>query len=228
MAKLHAGMVDDGTCFQAIEQTQGKGQRGKRWHSNPGENITISTAFSIKRAGGANISTFPFLLSAAAALGCYDFIKDYAPGSIFIKWPNDIYLNDRKAAGILIENVLKGGMIEWSVVGTGVNVNERNFIERGLNAISLSEATSARHDVVKLGKHLHKCILGRFSMLSHVSASDLMDEYNSKLYKKGEEVILKKGNVNFKARIEKVSANGELVTTGAMERTFKVGEIEFQ
>src|SRR5688572_17852040 len=68
MAKLHAGMVIPGTCFLALDQTAGKGQRGRSWVVNPGENITMSAVlqpFSYK----------PFLFSAAVALGCYDFTK---------------------------------------------------------------------------------------------------------------------------------------------------------
>ncbi len=84
MAKLHARMVSAGTCFQAVEQTAGKGQRGKDWIVKPGENITMSVAVQPSLY-------MPFIYSAAAALACFDFIKNLVNDEVYIKWPNDIY-----------------------------------------------------------------------------------------------------------------------------------------
>ena len=227
MAKLHAGMVDHGTCFLAIEQTRGRGQRGRQWLSNPGDNITMSTTFKPATAVSANVTAFPFVLSAAMALGCYDFIKDSGLPTVSIKWPNDVYSGDRKAAGILIENSYRGTSWDWAVVGTGVNINQEGFPPELSKAVSFKMITGERYNPVKLGKSLFRYLLYQFNRLKTEPVEAIMDEYNSYLYRKGEQVKLKKGNIVFPARIDGVSANGELITTAATQEFYNVGEVEF-
>lgn len=220
MAKLHAGMLEPGTCFLAIEQTAGKGQRGRQWQVTPGENITMSAVlqpFSYK----------PFLFSAAIALGCYDFIKGLGAENVSVKWPNDIYIGDRKAAGILIENIMKGGRWEWAVVGVGVNLNQEEF-EAGLSkAVSLKMATGRVFNLAESGKKLHKAIMARIEWLKGVAGEPVMKEYNSLLYRRGLQVRLKQGAVVFNSVIKEVTDDGMLVTTDALERSFAVGDVEF-
>lgn len=100
MAQATAGHASHGTAYFALQQTAGKGQRGKIWHTTPGENIMMSVVIQPEPLKTSQ----QFLLSAAIALGCYDFFKNYAGEETSIKWPNDIYWRDRKAAGILIES----------------------------------------------------------------------------------------------------------------------------
>ena len=227
MAKLHAGMVEHGTCFLAIEQTHGRGQRGKQWHSTPGDNITMSTTLALSTGVSANVTAFPFILSASMALGCYDFIKACGLPDVSIKWPNDIYVGDRKAAGILIENIYRGTAWEWAVVGTGVNLNQDRFPAGAEKAVSLKMITGDYYSTLKMGRSLFRLLLNRFEWLQTASASEVMEEYNARVYRIGETVKLKKGNVTFSARINRVSETGELITTGATEQSFNVGEIEF-
>ena len=227
MAKLHAGMVEHPTCFFAIEQTQGRGQRGKQWLSNPGDNITMSTAFDASTGISANVAAFPFVISAAMALGCYDFIKDCGLPDVSIKWPNDIYVGDRKAAGILIENVYRGSNLGCSVAGTGININQESFPSAAGKAVSFKMITGTHYNTVKLGKSLFRFLVSRFLVLKDASARSVMDEYNACLYQKGRSVKFKKGNILFSATINNVSESGELNVTGATDQTFNVGEVEF-
>jgi BirA family transcriptional regulator, biotin operon repressor / biotin---[acetyl-CoA-carboxylase] ligase len=227
MAKLHAGMVDHGTCFFAIEQTHGRGQRGKQWLSNPGDNITMTTAVVPSGAISANVTAFPFVLSAAMALGCYDFIKDCGLPAVSIKWPNDVYSGDRKAAGILIENSYRGTTWDRAVVGTGVNINQERFPPEAGKAVSFKMITGQHYDTIHLGKKLFGSLLRRFDRLKSDPVAAIMEEYNSHLYRKGEQVKLRKGSIVFSARIEGVSANGQLITTGATQQLHNVGEVEF-
>jgi BirA family biotin operon repressor/biotin-[acetyl-CoA-carboxylase] ligase len=227
MAKLHAGMVEHPTCFFAIEQTQGRGQRGKQWLSKPGDNITMTTVFSVSGRILANVTAFPFVLSAAMALGCYDFIKDCRLPHVSIKWPNDIYLGDRKAAGMLIENVYHGSSWEWSVVGTGVNINQQRFPPEAGKAVSFQMITGHTYDNIKLGKRLFTFLTARFDSLNDAALPGIMAEYNAYLYRKGEQVRLRKGNMVFTAVINGVSASGELIATSASEQRYNVGEVEF-
>ena len=100
MAQSRAGLAMHGTAYLAMEQTNGKGQRGKSWTSKPGENIMLSVVLEPK---GLTIGN-QFILSASVALACYDFLKKYTdPEMTRIKWPNDLYWQDRKAGGVLVE-----------------------------------------------------------------------------------------------------------------------------
>jgi BirA family biotin operon repressor/biotin-[acetyl-CoA-carboxylase] ligase len=231
MAKLHAGLLEPGTSLMALEQTAGKGQRGKQWLSKSGENITMSTVFAPSSYFSADKGSFltghPFLLSASMALACYDFIKGFGIQGNFIKWPNDVYSGDRKAAGILIENMLRGLSWEWAVVGTGVNINQHEFPGIENKAVSVSMLTGKKHDVGRCGKILQKHLASRFADIQERSAEEIMNEYNSHLYKKDQEVRLKKESMLFTTRVQSVSLNGELITRDTMERKFNVGEVEF-
>jgi BirA family biotin operon repressor/biotin-[acetyl-CoA-carboxylase] ligase len=221
MAKLHAGTIQSGSCFHAIEQSAGKGQRGKCWMGKKGENITMSVCVQpVHRE-------FPFLLPAAMALGCYDFIKEFNVENVFVKWPNDVYISDKKAAGILIENIFLGVHWEWAVVGTGVNVNQDDFGTLSGKAISLKEATGSTFDVIFESRRLHKMLLARLDWMTGRSSGEIMEAYNSVLYKKDQEVRLKMGAAVFSTVISHVDINGGLVTKDTMERNFAVGDVIF-
>jgi BirA family biotin operon repressor/biotin-[acetyl-CoA-carboxylase] ligase len=224
MAKLHNRLLRSETAVLALHQTAGKGQRGRRWQTIAGENITMSTVFNASALH--SVARFPFLLAAIAALGCYDFFKDLEVQDVTIKWPNDVYLDDRKAGGILIENILRGSSIEWSVIGTGINVNQTKFDEL-VKATSIRLATGKRLDILALARKLHEKLCLRFNELGTTPAARIMAEYNRHLFKAGSEVKLKKNNIVFSARILHVSAEGELVTFNQLEQRFKVGEVEF-
>jgi BirA family biotin operon repressor/biotin-[acetyl-CoA-carboxylase] ligase len=227
MAKLHAGIVQHGTCFFAVEQTQGRGQRGRQWLSDPGDNITMSIIYAPIHNVSANVVAFPFLLSAIMALGCYDFIKDYGIQDVSIKWPNDLYIGDRKAAGILIDNIYKGSAWLWSVVGTGVNINQEIFPEDASRAVSLKMLTGTHYNSINAGKLLFHFLSNRLDKFQLSSADEIMSEYNLHLYRRGAEVKLKKDNIIFTALISHVTANGELITSAGTEQAFNVGEVEF-
>jgi BirA family biotin operon repressor/biotin-[acetyl-CoA-carboxylase] ligase len=222
MAKLHAALVGPGTCFQAVEQTAGKGQRGKIWQSTAGQNITLSIILP-----AFHHISYPFVESAALALSCYHFIKDLGVRNVSIKWPNDVYIGDRKAAGILVENVYRG--TEWmsSVAGIGINVNQTEFTENAGKAISIKQATGQDHDIIVLGRCLHLKVMEFMNALYVKSPTEIMEEYNSRLYKKGSTVKLKKGPQVFSTVIKEVSLSGELLTCDTLEQQFAVGEVEF-
>lgn len=225
MAKLHAGMVDHGFCVLALEQYGGKGQRGKKWVTEPGENITMSAVLYPAKLGQSRIVTFPFGLSAIIALACYDFIKGFQIAGISIKWPNDLYIGDRKAGGILIENTYNGATWNASVAGIGINLNQTRFLTEAARPVSLKMITGKGYNIIACGKALHRLILDRFSQLTDVD--DIMKEYNQLLYRKGEKVKLRRDNITFDTVIDHVSVSGELITTEPVERRFKVGEVEF-
>src|ERR1700722_11411390 len=111
----------EGVIVWALEQYAGRGQRGNSWLSQPGVNLT----FSILLEPRFLVLADQFLLTKALALGVAEFVSSLAPSaSVKIKWPNDIYANDCKIAGILVENILETSIIKYSIAGIGLNINQ--------------------------------------------------------------------------------------------------------
>lgn len=223
MQQVHAGLARDGNAWFAIEQTKGKGRGARRWEANKGENIILSIAINTMWLRIYE----QFQLSAAVSLACYDLFKNYDSAHTKIKWPNDIFWNDRKAGGILIENVIKGNIWQWSVIGIGINVNQTSFTIEKNQPVSLKEITGKEYDPVVLGRELHKHVIKRLNELKEHNFKRMLDEYNAVLYKKNERVKLKKQNIIFETTIKNVSDNGQLITVDTLERSFSFDEIEW-
>ncbi|MEO6135881.1 MAG: biotin--[acetyl-CoA-carboxylase] ligase [Ginsengibacter sp.] len=224
MAMVQKGEAIDGNAVFAIEQQEGKGRRGKTWKANAGENITLSIMVEMQWLPASQ----QFQLSAAVALACHDFIATHIPAEIKIKWPNDLFINDSKAGGILIENSIKGPLWQWAVIGLGININQEDFDDYPYPAASFKKITGINYDVLALASQLHTMVLKRISILKEGDFLKLLEEYNEKLYAKDRMVRLKKENIIFETTIKKVSAFGQLTTTDAIERTFNFDEVEFK
>jgi BirA family biotin operon repressor/biotin-[acetyl-CoA-carboxylase] ligase len=219
MGLVHAGMAKHGAAIFALEQTQGKGQRGKIWNSIPGLNIVLSVIIKPEPVLGQ-----PFLLSATVALACYQFFSKHAGNEISLKWPNDLYWRDRKAGGILIESTTRKGEPTWYVAGMGININQTGFPDGVQNAVSLKQITGRDFDVEELARELCKHLDRGYNELSS-NHNAILDRYNQVLYRKNELVRLKKDNAVFETTIKEVNAAGELITEDTIERSFRVGEV---
>lgn len=133
----------DGTVVTAAEQTAGRGQRGNSWESEPGKNLTFSIV--IRRGFQAPRQ---FELSMLVSLGLTSALsKHLDPDRVKIKWPNDIYFDDRKLAGILIENTVSASGIERSIAGIGLNVNQTEFRSDAPNPVSMKQITGETYDL---------------------------------------------------------------------------------
>ncbi|HTQ27567.1 MAG TPA: biotin--[acetyl-CoA-carboxylase] ligase [Puia sp.] len=223
MAKVHAGLAAHGSVFTAYEQTAGKGQRHKKWTSSPGRNITMSIVLEPVFLPPAQ----QFALSACVALACYHFLKKYIPEGLSIKWPNDLYWNDRKAGGILIESILKGNQWLTAVAGIGINVNQVRFPEGAVNPVSLKQITGKDFDLRNLIGSLCAAVEEKFTELRTGSAAQILDQYNQVLFMRGKTARLRKGSVVFETRIREVSPGGQLMTTDQLDRSFDFGEVEW-
>jgi BirA family biotin operon repressor/biotin-[acetyl-CoA-carboxylase] ligase len=224
MAQAAAGMATHGTLFFAHEQWAGKGQRGRTWASTPGENIILSAVLEPVALGSSPV----FALSACVALACHDLFSRYADAaSTKIKWPNDLYWDDRKAGGILIENSFRGGRWVLSIAGMGININQVQFPEAARNPVSLRQITGESFDVPGLARELGSCLDRRYGELAAGGAARLIEEYNDRLYKRDEAVRLKKDNAVFETVVTGVSALGELITRDVLERQWTFGEVEW-
>ena len=122
-AKRHISVIDNLSVLTALSQTAGRGQRGNSWLSAPGENLT----FSIVLKHEPKVKAYDqFVINEIVSLSVVDFLSSYGI-SARIKWPNDIYVGDRKICGILIEHSVTGDSLSSSIVGIGLNINQRNF-----------------------------------------------------------------------------------------------------
>ena len=125
-------------------QTSGKGQGKNIWQSEDGKNLLFSVALDMSFLKAEN----QFLLTQIVSVTMINVLKKYLPEeSLFIKWPNDIYFNDKKIAGILIKNEIKGMMMGTSIIGIGLNVNQTSFDENLPNPISMKMITGNDFDL---------------------------------------------------------------------------------
>lgn len=165
MAQIKAGLAKSGSCYTADFQTNGKGQHGRVWESSKGQNLLCSyilelnTLDALKNWTPADQIGF----SAAIALGARAFFAAFAGSETKIKKPNDIYFSDRKAGGILIENLVRGQEWTWTVIGIGMNINQTEFSPAALNSvssnpISLQEITNQSWDIKKMQQHLSEAL----------------------------------------------------------------------
>jgi len=153
------------------------------------------------------------------------FFNRYAIDNTSIKWPNDIYWCDRKAGGILIENVIQGAAWKYSVVGIGININQTDFGDLKNKAVSLKQITGNNFDPVSLAKELCDIVNTQFDQLT-LDPNAIIREYRSNLYKLGQKIKFKKGNRIFEAIMKDVTDTGQLIVQHAVER-FDVGEVEW-
>ena len=223
MAIVHEALARHGMAWFAHEQTAGKGQRGKKWQTGKGQNIALSI---VLEPAALKIQE-QFKISVAVSLACFDFFKGLCSEEIFIKWPNDIYLRDRKAAGILIENVLQGNNWKYAVAGIGININQSVFNSQANNPTSLKNITGKNYNTVELARDLYEKVLLRANDLEIKSFADLLKEYNSNLYKLNTAVKLKKETVFFETTIKGVNEQGKLLTTDIIDNAFDFGEVEW-
>lgn len=166
----------------ARSQTAGRGQRGNSWESAPGENLTVSVAFVPDGVAPRD----QFRISEAVALAVCDFLANVGVEAK-VKWPNDIYVGDRKICGILIENSLESGRISRSIAGVGININQTCFSPSIPNPTSVQLLTGLSHDIPSLLPILADCLESRLLTLSDGSdksgLSLLHSEFKSRCWR---------------------------------------------
>lgn len=166
-----------GTVIAAREQTAGRGQRGNTWFSEAGKNLTFSIVLKYGPSAFPPLSAAEsVILNYLTSVSVVDFLQSYGIWSK-VKWPNDVYVGQRKICGILVENALEGDRLAASVVGVGVNINQREFPQLA-NATSL---WSLKGGTYSLEECLDK-ILGRFESLSRYLSDPENREFLLSLY----------------------------------------------
>ena len=194
----------EGTVVFALTQTCGKGQRGSQWFSQPHKSLTFSVL--LKPSFLSPIHAFD--LSICVALGLSDSLKKFRPG-FKIKWPNDIYFQDKKIAGVLIENQMNRFVYQNAVVGIGLNVNQPHFDDLS-NAISLKQITGQEFPLEKVMEHICQSLEARYLMLRSGHFKDLKKAYISNLYGLNQLQFFMVDNKRFNGKIINVLRNGFL------------------
>ncbi len=144
----------------ARRQTAGRGQRGNSWESEPERNLCASAFFS-----PAGIPPhMQFAVSEAVALAVTDLLEEYGVEAK-VKWPNDIYVGDRKICGILIEHAVTPGRILYTIAGMGVNLNQKRFVSDAPNPVSLTQLTGEEYDVADAAARLAEKIESRLDRI---------------------------------------------------------------
>lgn len=214
--------VSDGTVIITDSQTSGKGQRGNVWESQPGKNLT----FSIILKPTFLLPRNNFWLNPTISLAVTDFLADYLDQGISIKWPNDIYVNDLKIAGILIENSIHKNVVTHSIIGIGLNVNQREFA--GFSATSMAQEAQLEFELAEILPALIARIESRYLQLRSDGWPDLKEQYLQLLYRINQIHYFKSGEV-FQGMIIGVDDIGRLQVRKSddVTETFDIKEIEY-
>ncbi|MCL9805547.1 biotin--[acetyl-CoA-carboxylase] ligase [Flavobacterium amniphilum] len=202
----HNQSLENFTVVTARSQTKGRGQHGAKWHTEEGKNLI--TSILIKETLH-NIEGV-FQLNIAVALGITEALKKIKIPSVCIKWPNDIMAENRKIAGILIENSIKGNSQIESIVGIGLNINQVNF-ENLPKAASLKSITNTDYDTLEILESIVNEIQGKIKLITQNQTDRLWTEYDQNLFKKGIPTAFEDENGNkFMGIIQGVTKIGKL------------------
>jgi len=217
--------VPEGTVVYTGFQTAGRGQAGNSWHSEKGKNLLVSIILYPRLLRPEE----QFLLSMTISLGICDFLDRHTAG-VKIKWPNDIYVQDDKIAGILIENSVMENEIESSVAGIGLNINQEKFPQEIRNPVSLKMLTGVDYETETCLRDLLSDIDRRYRFLLYGDRIKIRDEYKSRLYRFNELHVYKAGERSITGRITDVSCSGLLTIREPRGRShrFSFNEVDFE
>lgn len=194
------------TIVVADYQTAGKGQGTNTWESERGKNLLFSilvhpTTIPIERQ---------YILSEAAALSYKAVLDSYTTG-ISVKWPNDIYWQDRKISGTLIETALSKGVIKDFIIGTGINVNQQEFRSDAPNPVSLCQIIGREVPLEEVMNKVVDAFKRYYQMVIDVAYDTISQRYHASLYRKEGLFPYRDKDGEFMAAIDHVEDDGHLV-----------------
>ena len=212
----------EGSVIITANQTAGRGQRGNIWHVEPGKNLTFSlilkpTFLPIKNQ---------FYLNIVTALAIHDYLIEKTDATIRIKWPNDMMVNSKKIAGILIENQLQGNSFSSAVVGIGLNMNQETF--NISTATSLHQISNQVYDLnAELEHILHKLEV-RYLQLKSGKENTLLADYLNVMYWRHELHTFVANDQSFDGTIVGLDDLGRLkINTTQGDRVFGMKEVQY-
>ncbi len=223
--KIRAGEAVHGMAWLALEQTSGKGQRQRKWESPKGKNILMSVAIRPESLDRSQL----FWFQMQVALACRSYFEKQTGLFFSLKWPNDLMLGDRKAGGILIENIFRGERWEWAVIGTGININQTEFGELAKRATSLKSATGHEFNLKELAEGLRASICNHLHEHRDESIHDCLLNYESVMHRIGENVWFFQDNICLQALVLGVTKEGLLrVRLNDQEVHWQHGEVQWE
>ena len=177
---------DNLSVTAALSQTAGRGQRGNKWVSEKGKNLTFSILLKFGEHGFPPLPVSrQFDISKAATLGVISYLEKRGVEAQ-VKWPNDIYIRNKKICGMLVESILDGGKVAASIVGIGLNVNQTVFDPSLTNPTSLAIVTGGEYDLRLELEKFTTILASSFSRVLMNNDSGIDKEYEIRLYRKGE------------------------------------------
>lgn len=221
------GEISMPTILSTDFQTDGKGQEPNAWHSEAGKNLLFSMVIQPENLHPAR----QFMLTKAVSLGICDALAGVLPyENIRVKWPNDIYADDKKMGGILISNTISGQDITLSIIGIGLNVNQANFPEWIPNPVSVKQLLGMQADRESLLAKLEMAITERLNMLNQATGESKLDEdYLEMLYQlhdwkfyriSGEEILGSISGVNEYGHLQLDTNDGRQLSCDLKEVVF--------
>ncbi len=213
--------LPEGYIVYTDYQTSGKGQTGNSWHSEWGENALFSLLLYPRHIHLAE----HFILSQLIGIAVKKALDQYT-ADITIKWPNDIYWKDRKIAGILIENTVKGATLDKAVIGIGININQEKFPDTLPNPVSLYEITGVK---INMEDIIHSVRHNILDLYCHWDQEQIRLNYRQMLYRGENSHMFESEGEKFEARIIEVQADGrlDLQDTTGKTRCFYMKEVRF-
>lgn len=202
---LSLSKLRHGAVILAHEQTAGRGQRERVWQSAPGLDLTFSIVVAPE---GLSVDE-QFVISKMIALAVHGAVQEMIAADVRIKWPNDILVNRKKVAGILIQNDLHGDKVMWSIIGVGLNVNSTGFDEY-LLATSLSIEAGRNFDRREVLENISLRFEALWSQWKR-GGDELAAEYANLLWSKGRWAYVVLDGRTTQIRPMEVDGSGRLI-----------------
>jgi len=214
----------EGTVVLAQYQCRGRGQAGSYWESEAGKNILMSLILEPKFLEAGK----QFYLSMVVSLALVRCLRKHI-GDVKIKWPNDIYVGNKKIAGILIEQSVKGSFLESSVIGIGLNVNQVTFVSEAPNPVSMKQLTGKDYEIEMLLDEFFKELDEWYNILRKKNFGLIEKEYLGNLFRINEWQSYRAADEEFTARIIRIGEFGqlELEDRSGEIRSYQFKEVEF-
>lgn len=221
--KIQNGEGIDGTIVITDHQTSGRGQRGNTWEALKAQNITMSLILKPSFLRPSE----QFDLNMAVSTGIYQFFKANGTEGISIKWPNDIYINDKKAGGILIESTISGNNLNYSVIGIGLNINQNSFSNPRATSLTV-ETGSAEMPLDALVEQLCFYLETAYLSLKNGHKEEIKKKYLEIMFRAGRLSRFRDENGTFLGTIRGVDPVGKLIVEGEItEKSYDIKEIEY-
>lgn len=198
--------LPEGSVVVSDYQTAGRGQVGNRWESEKGKNLMFSVILYPEFLPANR----QFLISQIAALSVKETLDLYS-NDITVKWPNDIYWQDRKICGMLIENDLTGHSLYCSVIGIGININQQRFMSNAPNPVSLTQITGKQYDPEEILNRFLKRLYERYLDLLLEKEDEIRHDYMTALYRRDGFHLYCDEQGHFEACIRDIEPTGHLI-----------------